>query len=101
MLTTIESVVNRSVEVLVVLGDLGSEFDEVEIRIATHQWIEGPGDGLQFVIVGPIPLMSLQGFTDSTGVMCWQHPGDMRVKGRIRAEESPTCTDQLVTLPRQ
>lgn len=101
MLTTIESVVDRSVEVFVVLGDFGSEFDEVEVRIAPHQRIEGPGDGLQFVIVGPIPLMSLQGFTDSAGIVCWQHPGDVRMQGGLCAEESPTGASQFLADPRQ
>jgi len=101
VLTTIESVVDRSVEVFVVLGDFGSEFDEVEVRIAPHQRIEGPGDGLQGTFIGPHPLVPLQGFANSTGVVCWQHPGDMRMQGGLCAEESPTGASQFLADPRQ
>ncbi len=101
MLATIESVVDRSVEVFVVFGDFGSEFDEVEVRIAPHQRIEGPGDGLQGTFVGPRPLVPFQGFANSTGVVFWQHPGDVRMQGGLCAEESPTGAGQFLADPRQ
>src|SRR5690348_8896724 len=59
LVARVDAVIHRAIEVDDVLGDVGAELREVEIRIAAHQRIEGPLDRHHAAGHAPVALVLL------------------------------------------
>ena len=76
----IDAVIQFTVKVLVIPNYFGTEFDNIEMRIASHKWVKGPGNGFKTVLLCPVPLMLLDHFTNAPANIFGQHSSGMRMQ---------------------
>ena len=83
LVTRVDPVVHRPVEVDQVLDGVGAELHQVEVGVAADQWVKCPLDRRHAAINAPraLVLLELEAQAASLGVR--QHAEDVRVKVQV------------------
>ena len=80
LVAPVQRVVHGTVEVLVVPRHLGAQLGDVEVGVAAHERVEGPGDQTEVAGERPCPLVLLQREPDVVGLVTRAHARHDRVE---------------------
>ena len=102
VVVAVDGVEHRAVEVREVLVRVRAELDDVEVRVAADQRVEGPGDLGDAAAQRPGPLVQLEGEPDVAAVQAGVDSGDVAVQGVLgrRVEEADAGADHPTAVER-